>query len=521
MKGNITRSMTWLHTWVGLLTVWLLILIFFAGTVSFFRDEVTLWTQPGFHQDLGDSRAQLSHPEQIEQAIDYLQQNAPEGASWWVTLSSSREPFTEVSYRTPSSQGQRGQFTSTYFSVLEPNTQLQHIDSKGGHFFYRLHFDLHYLNPGIARWLVCFASLFMLIALISGIIIHKRIFKDLFSWRSGKGLRTWLDSHNLASVAALPFHLMITYTGLVTLVFMLFPYPALTKFDGNFGAFFNAQNPTRMAIEPTGKQQPMLDTKLWLDQVYTNWPNASLARIIIENPGDQNATIKVYADTLKQVQDEQPTLLLNAVTGDVIARANESLSPSETFYDSMIALHSGRLASIELRWLYFIGGVLGLAMLVSGALMWEKRISTTSPKPSFGLKLVRALNLATIMGLPLATCAFFYANRLLPENTLNRADTEIHVFFIVWLSCLIISSVRTNKTQWFRLAALNGLAWALLPLTSAIVTDLPTHLALIEGKTVLWAFDVTFLLVAFCFGFLATKLYRAPSIYSSGIEVSA
>ena len=63
------------------------------------------------------------------------------------------------------------------------------VDTRGGNFFYRLHFDLHYIDVKTARWIVCFASLFMLIALISGIVIHKRIFKDMFVFRANKGSR--------------------------------------------------------------------------------------------------------------------------------------------------------------------------------------------------------------------------------------------------------------------------------------------------------------------------------------------
>ena len=55
----------------------------------------------------------------------------------------------------------------------------------------------------VPRWIVCFASLFMLIALISGIVIHKRIFKDMFVFRANKGSRSWLDVHNLSSVFAI------------------------------------------------------------------------------------------------------------------------------------------------------------------------------------------------------------------------------------------------------------------------------------------------------------------------------
>src|SRR3546814_15120576 len=56
--------------------------------------------------------------------------------------------------------------------------------------------------------------MFMLIAILSGIVTHKKIFADFFMLRFGKGQRSWLDAHNVAEVFALPFHLMITYTGL-------------------------------------------------------------------------------------------------------------------------------------------------------------------------------------------------------------------------------------------------------------------------------------------------------------------
>ena len=42
MKDTFFRSMTWLHTWVGLLVCWLLFLIFIAGTLAFFRWELNL-----------------------------------------------------------------------------------------------------------------------------------------------------------------------------------------------------------------------------------------------------------------------------------------------------------------------------------------------------------------------------------------------------------------------------------------------------------------------------------------------
>lgn len=73
-------------------------------------------------------------------------------------------------------------------------------------------------------WTIGLAAMAMLVALISGIVIHKKFFKDFFTFRPAKGQRSWLDAHNATAVLVLPFHLMITYTGLV--IFYLIYMPA-------------------------------------------------------------------------------------------------------------------------------------------------------------------------------------------------------------------------------------------------------------------------------------------------------
>ena len=72
------------------------------------------------------------------------------------------------------------------------------------------HYTLHGGLPGY--WLVGWISMCMLVALISGVVVHKRIFKD-FTFRPGKGQRSWLDAHNATAVLGLPFLFMIGYTG--------------------------------------------------------------------------------------------------------------------------------------------------------------------------------------------------------------------------------------------------------------------------------------------------------------------
>ena len=510
MKENFFRSMTWMHTWVGLLVCWLLYLIFYAGTLSFFRDEITLWNQPALHHVQTTATRIAQQKSQIIVGFDYLQNTAADSPRWGIYLPSQREPQLNYAYEKPRPEGQR--FGGWQDHFIDPQTE-QTIEqpraTKGGNFFYRLHFDLHYLDVRTARWIVCFASLFMLVALISGVVIHKRIFKDMFSFRANKGSRSWLDGHNVSSVLALPFHLMITYTGLITLIFMLFPYPAMTAYEDGVRGLFNDVLPTNVRSKSSPESAPLTDIEGVLDHVYTNWPNADLTQISIRDPNKASATITVRASTGTQLRDQTPTLLFNGVDGSLIAKSAAQLSNTEVFYDSMTALHTGRLANPLLRWLYFLCGIAGCVMIASGCIMWAKRIRERMKKQqtaSFGLKLVEALNLATLMGLPLATCAFFIANRLIPINTVERADKEILAFFLTWLAVALFALFKRSKAQWRQLAWLNAVACIAVVLINALTTDGNIISYLQNGQWALFSFDLLCIVFAGLFVVQAKKI---------------
>ncbi len=86
----------------------------------------------------------------------------------------------------------------------------------------------------------------MLVAIISGVIAHKKIFKDFFTFRPGKGLRSWLDFRNFRAVTALPYHVMITCTGIVTLMFMYLPWGIKAQYPDNAMRFYQ-ESASRLA----------------------------------------------------------------------------------------------------------------------------------------------------------------------------------------------------------------------------------------------------------------------------------
>ncbi|WP_288689043.1 PepSY-associated TM helix domain-containing protein, partial [uncultured Acinetobacter sp.] len=242
------QSMSWLHTWASLILGWLLYAIFLTGTLSFFKNEITVWMTPEVHQSVPAS----SQIQQTQVALNYLQQNHPNAGAWNILLPNTRQNATLVTVREQGEDprarrgGKQIYIDSATGEVLKPR------ETRGGSFLYRFHFELYGMPRIWTRWFVGIATLLMLVAIISGVITHKKIFKDFFTFRSGKGQRSWLDAHNATAVFALPFHIMITFSGLLLLLFTIMPWGIERIYD-NRGQFLQEQN--RALVEEKKSEQ--------------------------------------------------------------------------------------------------------------------------------------------------------------------------------------------------------------------------------------------------------------------------
>lgn len=206
------KSMSWVHTWGGLLAGWLLFAIFVTGTLSFFRQEITIWMQPELHVAKADSQG-------LARALAYLEKTAPDARRWSIEQPNPRSPVLSIG----SSNSERERRGSQV--AIDPATGdiLTPRQTAGGRFFVTFHYQLHGMGPTAGRWIVGIVTMAMFVALITGVIIHRQIFKDFFTFRPGKGKRSWLDAHNATGILALPFYLVITFSGLLLLGTMLLP----------------------------------------------------------------------------------------------------------------------------------------------------------------------------------------------------------------------------------------------------------------------------------------------------------
>ena len=237
MTPSFRQSITGLHTWAGLLCGWVLYFVFLTGTLGYFDTEIDYWMRPEVPQ-----RTEINTARAIELAQRRIETEAPATEQFIIYPPSGRDiPEISVFWRTtPSATGT----AASRSEVLDRTTGLP-IAARatgGGTALYEMHYALHYLPTNVAYWIVGICTMFMLVAIVSGVVAHKRIFRDFFTFRPGKGQRSWLDAHNVLGVLALPFHLMITYSGFIFFCFTYMPLVVAAGYGaGNDGrqAFFS------------------------------------------------------------------------------------------------------------------------------------------------------------------------------------------------------------------------------------------------------------------------------------------
>jgi len=486
---GIRQSMSDLHTWVGLLLGWVLYAMFLTGTVSYFKDELSQWARP----ELARLAERPDAAVVAQRVADGFEKIAPGTSQWSVRLPDDRNNSAYAFWRTPPREpGQRG-FAEAHF---DPATgeRVNARDTLGGEFFFRFHFQFHYMPVVWGRWLAGIAAMFMLVAIISGVITHKKIFVDFFTFRWGKGQRSWLDAHNALSVFGLPFHAMITYTGLVTLMAMYMPWggqvaikaPAeRQQMQAELSAFTQSG-------KPTGQKVPLASVETMVRQAQERWGHDNIGRVNVSHPGDAAARVVVTRGNPGRVSMSPQYMEFEGTTGKLLSVRDHVGGAAET-RGVLYALHLGRFSDTVTRWLYFLVSFTGTAMVGTGLVIWtvKRRQKLPDPqRPYFGFRLVERLNIASIAGLSIAMTAFMWGNRLLPTTLAGRSNWEVDLFFIVWAATLLHAVLRPAKAAWIEQLWVAAALLALLPILNAITTQRPLWHSLAQGDWIFAGIDL-------------------------------
>lgn len=549
-REGFRQAMAWLHTWAGLVLGWLLFAIFLTGTLSFFRAEFNLWMRPEMHGLPSASAIQgpQAQAQTAQKAMDALVRKVPDVTQWIMHLPDARDPAVTLLWRNTAN----GRFETL---SMDPRTG-EPIDTRqtlGGDFFYRFHFELRTAQKGRwaieGRWVVGVATMLMFVALVTGVITHRRIFKDFFTFRPTKGgQRAWLDAHNVSGVLVLPFYLMITFSGLMIFHTLYLPAGIATAYKTEKGvdsnAYFadlqgeKAESRVRRGASDKVAPLPPMALQPILAQASARWGGGRIGGVQARRDATGRAVVEAARHEGDRLQYRPERLLFDATTGEWLDQA-DATGPAARTYGVLYGLHMARFADTGLRWALFGFGVLGSLMIATGMVLWSvkrsakaqmhahaqagrKGIATTTaagpagtPTP-WGERLVAAINMATLAGLPLACGVYLASNRLLPVGMPDRADTELAWFFGTWglalawgLACAVL---RPTRLGWSVPLGVAGLVWTALPVVNALTTEAHLGATLPAGEWRWAGMDLSFLATGLLLGGIAWRLRpsRAP-----------
>jgi len=521
---GLRQSMSWVHTYSGLLMGWLLYAVFFTGTFSYFRNEINDWMRPELHVSVHDEHT-------LERALQTLNRLAPDSENWSVTLPNPRSVAVNASYRDPVADPNNPRAANKRL-LLDASTgeELTPRETRASNFFYRFHFELHAMPRTWGRWIVGVATMLMFVAIISGVITHKKIFSDFFTFRPKKGQRSWLDAHNATAVLALPFHIVITFSGLLLLTNTILPYGTQAISDGSNarsgagrGGQQQVRGPQQIAELPSASQSSgftLAPLAPMLLQAQRQWPVNGVGSISIDAPNTTRATVTLNERSSSSLvtggRGGGRSLHFDGVTGnrhEMPASTAQPPSLVRKIRNTVVAIHEGRFAGPIIRSLLFLSGVLGTFMAASGMVLWvvkrlpERRKLRRTP---FSHRLVEILNVGAIGGLSVAFATLFWMNRLLPADMAGRADWEIHGFFIVWALCAVHPLLCSHRNAWLQQMALATVMYALLPVLNALTGGSSLFHSVMHGQHSLVNVEIVLLGMAALHGSVVWWLLKKP-----------
>ena len=478
MFQNFRLSMAWLHTWFGLVLGFVLMAVFFFGSLSVFDREIDRWAipstrfepqpMPSFDRMLlpvfQDMKPSAQSIEQARSRVSGPMADSFPVVKSWGASTTHRDPVLSLfsSYELPNAKDPEDSVFGD--RTIDPrNGRLLPDDHLkiGSQFFYPLHYSLHLEWKNLGYFIVGFSALVMLVALVSGVVMHRKIFRELFTFRPRKHTqRSTLDLHNLTGVVALPFHFIFAFSGLVIFGSIYFPITDTQLKPLHDLHEKHEAMETGLPHDRAGVPGTLASVDAMGAEAKRRWAAKDMAGDVgflsVQHVGDANSYVSVYRAGTDRIALTGEGIHFKASTGEVL-REDPPLTPVASVNTFLTGLHLQHFRHWLLRWLYVLGGLSGCACIATGFVFFvEKRKRQHAKQERGGARWVDAFAVTTVTGMLVATLAMLIGNRLLPDDLPARGDWEKYIFCGAWLLAFAHAIWRTAPVAEARMAP----AWA-------------------------------------------------------------
>ena len=463
MFSNFRLGMAWIHTWFGLVLGFVLMVAFFFGSLSVFDREIDRWTIPSsrFEPQPMPSFDHMLEPvfqsmQPDKAAIDAIRpqiDGAPpvrfETVRMWGAYTTHRDPVLTIFSGWEVPRAREKDLIIFGSRTVDPRNGTSLPDDHlkiGSQFFYPLHYSLNFGWKNLGYWIVGMSALIMLVALISGVVMHRKIFREMFTFRPKRSTqRSLLDLHNLTGVIALPFHFFFAFTGLVIFAGIYFPITH-TQLDPLHELHERLEaEETGLPHERAGVPGGLASVDAMVSEAQRRWAargmGGEVGFLTINHAGDANAYVSVFRAGTDRIALTSEGIHFKGSTGEIL-REDPPSSAVDSVNEFLTGLHLQHFRHWMLRWLYVLGGLLGCTCIATGFLFFvEKRKKQHARQGSQGSRVVDALAVTTVTGMMVAALTILFANRLLPDAMPSgwpgKGTVEQGIFWGAWLLTLV------------------------------------------------------------------------------------
>jgi uncharacterized iron-regulated membrane protein len=530
MEKSFTQRMSWLHTWFGLVLGWLAFALFLTGTLSVFWLEIQHWAQPELH-----GARMLSIPETVQYSLDYLQKVAPDSKRWSVYMPDfERHPLLVLHWL---DRNDAQQFARL---VADGSGREVTTVTNGGRFFVDFHWTFNRVVPDLQgrtfQWtymLSGFVGMAFLIGTITGLVIHKKVFRHFFTFRRhAKVPQTrWLDAHNVLGVLAWPFLFTIVLSGLVFYCYLYIPtgmqmaarYPAPPRVGvpvgGGPGMLWgrlstNAIGSIAQGLPEAGRPAPTVPIAGLFAQAQEQM--GLLSAFTVNNPNRDNATVRFTSARARPdvITFTADSMTFDGVTGRVTSPAGNRVNAVQKVTNVFAGIHFAFFGGTAMRVLYFVCGAAGTIMVATGLVMFTTKRRATAHSPAAGRfhAFVDRMNVASVGGALFACASYLWGLRLLPQSLSDpsggyfdgvyasiravpldqatRSDFELYLFWLAWGVAAVHALVRAPHKAWTEQFAATAALCIGLPAIGYLVPNCDLGTMIRTGDWIVVAVDL-------------------------------
>lgn len=423
---SLTRQMYAIHSAIGVVAGLLLFAVMFTGTIALFREEVSGWEHPSLRFELTGEMALddllKAHAERIPRDVHDI----------FVFLPDAIRPSVRVQMQ------DHGK--SVWFDI-DPRTGK--ILPTGQHGFSmvwrRIHTDLLLGRTG--RYLVGLSGLIALLAIVSGLFAHRKMFKQLFTWRRGRSFRVRIgDLHKLLGVWGSAVHLLFGFTGAILgLLSLLILASAFVAYEGDQEAAVEAV--LGPPVEHSGEEVPFALLAPLLNQARQHDGKVEWSFARLMHWGDANAHVELSgfpSDAISMARIAR----FRVRDGALVHHVDWQDSPWHRAFGMVQPLHYADFGGALIKLLYVVFGLAGTLLVASGLLIWLDGRSRRKVHSLGSQRVLAGFTAGVLGGFPLATFALPLADRLWAQGTNARFEFVTATYVGLLVASVLVALVR-------------------------------------------------------------------------------